>query len=155
MYTEMWFGRYMFGSCSISVTDVNCNTSNTSLNICCLFAFCVYSGIKWLYVCSSNITLMNGTSGCINPSLIFKLWCEWPEIHQPYQSHCESTSYNYNLETGLNSLFCKWKQFVLNCNNTIIAEELLFLNFPPTPSCPSVKESYSFMWCHISYWIQP
>ena len=53
-------------------------TCNTSFNICCFFALCVYYGIKWLYILSINIIFVNGTSGCINPSLIFKLWWEWP-----------------------------------------------------------------------------
>ena len=160
MYTEMWFGRYKFGSCSITVTDMSIAKHVTHLLIYVVFfSFCVYYGIKWLYILSINIIFMNGTSGCINPSLIFKLYWEWPTgswtHHQLYRLHCENSSYNYNLKACLNSLFCKRKQCVLNNNDTIIAAELLLLKLPPTYSCPSVKECYSFVWCHCFFWIQP
>ena len=158
MDTEMWFWRKMFGSCSITVTDISITTQVTLISkyviVFFLYVFWIKNGCTyvlltshWLMVCLYILFLVGFTNCVGNDQLEAEIH------HQPYRSHCENGSYNYNLKARLTSLFCQWQQRVLNSNNTITAAELHFLNLPPTYSCPSVKECYSFMWCHCSFWI--
>ena len=160
MDTEMLFWRKMFGSCSITVTGISITTQVTLFSIyvivCFLCVFWIKNGcmyvlltLHWLMVCLYVLILVWFANCGGNDELEAEIH------HQPYRSRCENGSHNYNLKACLISLFCKWQQHIWNNNNRIIAAELLFFNLPPTYSCPSVKERYSFMWCHCSFWILP
>ena len=94
----MCFGRKMFGSCSITVTHISITApSNTFINMCyCLLSICILDK-ELLYVCSTNITFINGIyvlfiaqfANCVgNDQLVAEIH------HQPCRSHFENGRYN-------------------------------------------------------------
>ena len=104
----MRFGRMMFGSCCIIVTDISITApSNTSFSMCyCVLSMCILDK-EWLYVYSTNITFINGMyvlfiaqfANCVgNDQLVVEI------LYQPYRLHCEKGRYNYNLKACLTSL---------------------------------------------------
>jgi len=135
----MCFGRKMFGSCNITVTDFSITTqvtlSSVYVIVCFLCVFWIKNGctyvqltLHWLMVRLYVLILVWFANCDRNDQLEAEIH------HQHYRPHCKNGSYNYNLKACLTSLFCKWQQCVLNSNNRITAAELLFLNLPPTYS---------------------
>ena len=94
----MRFGRMMFGSCCITVTDISISAPrNTSFNMCyCVLSMCILDK-EWLYEYSTNITFINGMyvlfiaqfANCVgNDQLVAEIH------HQPCRSHFENGRYN-------------------------------------------------------------